>query len=114
MGEVEIKKFIVLLSLINLGDEKFFEIIYMLLVCVKFFDLFVECRGFRNNLFIFFLVGLFLFFEGLFDQFMIDIVKQLLFFDEVNDVLFGKNLEMNSYMILVCVFESVFWMNVIK
>lgn len=41
MGEVEIKKFIVLLSLINLGDEKLLEIIYMFLVRVKFFDLFL-------------------------------------------------------------------------
>jgi EAL and modified HD-GYP domain-containing signal transduction protein len=114
MGEVEIKKFIALLSLTNLGDEKPLEIIHMSLVRAKFFDLLAERRGLRNNPPISFLVGLFSLLEGLLDQSMTDIVKQLPLSDEVNDALLGKNLEMNSYMTLVRAFESALWMNVIK
>ncbi|MEC7134802.1 MAG: HDOD domain-containing protein, partial [Pseudomonadota bacterium] len=114
MGEVEIKKFIALLSLTNLGDTKPLEIIHMSLVRAKFFDLLAERRGLRNNPPISFLVGLFSLLEGLLDQSMTDIVKQLPLSDEVNDALLGKNLEMNSYMTLVRAFESALWMNVIK
>ncbi|CAA0343818.1 diguanylate phosphodiesterase [Alteromonas marina] len=114
MGEVEIKKFIALLSLTNLGDEKPLEIIHMSLVRAKFFDLLAERRGIKNNPPISFLVGLFSLLEGLLDQSMTDIVKQLPLSDEVNDALLGKNLEMNNYMTLVRAFESALWMNVIK
>lgn len=114
MGEVEIKKFIALLSLTNLGDEKPLEIIHMSLVRAKFFDLMAERRGLKNNPPIAFLVGLFSLLEGLLDQSMTDILKQLPLSEEVNDALLGKNGEMNSYMTLVRAFESALWMNVIK
>ena len=114
MGEVEIKKFIALLSLTNLGDEKPLEIIHMSLVRAKFFDLMAERRGLKNNPPIAFLVGLFSLLEGLLDQSMTDILKQLPLSEEVNDALLGKNAEMNSYMTLVRAFESALWMNVIK
>ncbi|GEA09200.1 diguanylate cyclase [Alteromonas sp. KUL42] len=114
MGEVEIKKFIALLSLTNLGDEKPLEIIHMSLVRAKFFDLLAERRGLKNNPPIAFLVGLFSLLEGLLDQSMTDIVKQLPLSDEVNDALLGKNIEMNNYMTLVRSLESALWLNVIK
>ena len=114
MGEVEIKKFIALLSLTNLGDEKPLEIIHMSLVRAKFFDLLAERRGLKNNPPIAFLVGLFSLLEGLLDQSMTDIVNQLPLSDEVNDALLGKNIEMNSYMTLVRALESALWLNVIK
>ena len=114
MGEVEIKKFIALLSLTNLGDEKPLEIIHMSLVRAKFFDLLAEKRGIKNNPPIAFLVGLFSLLEGLLDQSMTDIVNQLPLSDEVNEALLGKNLEINNYMTLVRAFESALWMNVIK
>ena len=114
MGEVEIKKFIALLSLTNLGDEKPLEVIHMSLVRAKFFDLLAERRGVKNNPPISFLVGLFSLLEALLDQSMTNIVKQLPLSDEVNEALLGKNLEMNSYMTLVRAFEGALWMNVIK
>lgn len=114
MGEVEIKKFIALLSLTSLGDEKPLEIIHMSLVRAKFFDLLTERRGLKNNPPIAFLVGLFSLLEGLLDQSMTDIVKQLPLSNEVNDALLGKNIEMNNYMTLVRSLESALWLNVIK
>lgn len=90
MGEVEIKKFIALLSLTSLGDEKPLEIIHMSLVRAKFFDLLCEQRGIKSDPPIAFLVGLFSLLEGLLDQSMPDILKQLPLSDEVNDALLGK------------------------
>lgn len=114
MGEVEIKKFIALLSLTHIADDKPLEIIHMSLVRAKFFDLLAERRGFKNNPPIAFLVGLFSLLEGLLDQSMIDIVKQLPLTDNVNDALLGKNSELNNYSALVRGFESALWMTVIK
>lgn len=114
MGEVEIKKFIALLSLTNIADDKPLEIIHMSLVRAKFFDLLAERRGFKNNPPIAFLVGLFSLLEGLLDQSMTDIVKQLPLSDDVNDALLGKNRELNNYSALVRGFESAIWMTVIK
>ncbi|BFT31668.1 EAL domain-containing protein [Alteromonas sp. D210916BOD_24] len=114
MGEVEIKKFIALLSLTSLGDEKPLEIIHMSLVRAKFFDLLCEQRGIKSDPPIAFLVGLFSLLEALLDQSMPDILKQLPLSDEVNDALLGKNPEMNSYLSLVRAFESALWMTVIK
>lgn len=114
MGEVEIKKFIALLSLTHIADDKPLEIIHMSLVRAKFFDLLAERRGFKNNPPIAFLVGLFSLLEGLLDQSMSDIVKQLPLADDVNNALLGKNAELNNYSALVHGFESAIWMNVIK
>ncbi len=114
MGEVEIKKFIALLSIANLGDDKPLEIIHMSLVRAKFFDLLSQTRKMNTNPPIGFLVGLFSLLDGLLDQSMMDILKQLPLSDDVNDALLGKNIEFNSYMTLVRAFESALWMNVIK
>jgi len=114
MGEVEIKKFIALLSLTNLGDDKPLEIIHMSLVRAKFFDLLSEQRGMQTDPPVGFLVGLFSLLEGLLNQSMQDIVKQLPLSDTVNDALLGKNPEFVNYMTLVRAFESALWMNVVK
>ena len=114
MGEVEIKKFIALLSLTNLGDEKPLEIIHMSLVRAKFFDLLSQQRGLKANPPIGFLVGLFSLLEGLLDQSMSDIVKQLPLSDDLNNALLGKNAEFVQYMTLVKAIESALSMNVIK
>jgi len=114
MGEVEIKKFIALLSLTNLGDEKPLELIHMSLVRAKFFDLLSVRRGLNTNPPIGFLVGLFSLLDALLDQSIDDLLKQLPLSDDVSDALLGKNTEFNSYLSLVRAFESALWMNVIK
>jgi EAL and modified HD-GYP domain-containing signal transduction protein len=114
MGEVEIKKFIALLSLTNLGDEKPLEIIHMSLVRAKFFDLLSQERGLNADPPIGFLVGLFSLLDGLLDQDMSDVLRQLPLTDEVNDALLGRSNEFNHYLTLVRAFESALWMNVIK
>lgn len=114
MGEVEIKKFIALLSLTHLGDEKPLEIIHMSLVRAKFFDLLAQQRRQKTNPPVGFLIGLFSLLDALLDQDMPGILKQLPLVDEVNDALLGKSTEFNHYLMLVRAFESALWLNVIK
>lgn len=114
MGEVEIKKFIALLSLANLSDDKPIELIHMSLVRAKFFDLLAERRKIVNNPPIGFLIGLFSLLDALLDQSMTDILKQLPLIDEVKGALEGQNPEFNSYLSLVKAFESAIWLTVIK
>ncbi|GGW82966.1 EAL and HDOD domain-containing protein [Alteromonas halophila] len=114
MGEVEIKKFIALLSLANLGDDKPLELIHMSLVRAKFFDLLSQARNVSTNPPIGFLVGLFSLLDALLDQTMPDVLKQLPLSDNVSDALLGKTDEFNCYVSLVRSFEGALWMNVIK
>jgi EAL and modified HD-GYP domain-containing signal transduction protein len=114
MGEVEIKKFIALLSLAHLGDEKPLELLHMSLVRAKFFDLLAQERGLHSDPPIGFLIGLFSLLDALLDQEMPDILRQLPLTDEVNDALLCKSAEFNHYMKLVRAFEGALWMNVIR
>lgn len=114
MGEVEIKKFIALLSLANLGDDKPLELIHMSLVRAKFFDLLSQERKLNTDPPVGFLVGLFSLLDALLDQSMPDILKQLPLTDDVNTALLGKSNEFNHYLSLARAFESALWLNVIK
>lgn len=114
MGEVEIKKFIALLSLATLSDEKPLELTHMSLVRAKFFDLLSGRRGVNTNPPVGFLIGLFSLLDALLDQDMPDILHQLPLAEEVNKGLLGISEEFNAYFKLVRAFESGLWLNVIK
>lgn len=114
MGEVEIKKFIALLSLANLGDDKPIELIHMSLVRAKFFDLLSQKRNLKQDPPYGFLVGLFSLLESLLDQSMHDILQQLPLVDEIKSALLGQHEEFTAYLALVKSFESAIWLTVIK
>ncbi|MDC8829956.1 EAL and HDOD domain-containing protein [Alteromonas gilva] len=114
MGEVEIKKFIALLAMAQLGDEKPLELLHMSLVRAKFFDLLAEERGIHSDPPIGFLIGLFSLLDALLDQEMPDILRQLPLTDEINDALLSQSSEFNHYLKLVRAFEGALWMNVIR
>lgn len=114
MGEVEVKKFIALLAMANLSDDKPLELIHMSLVRAKFFDLLAEARGLKNNPPIGFLVGLFSMLDVLLDRDMPFLLEQLPLADSVNDALLARSSEFNLYIGLVRAFESALWLNVIK
>ncbi|MBO1256956.1 EAL domain-containing protein [Alteromonas sp. 5E99-2] len=114
MGEVEIKKFIALLSLANLSDDKAIELIHMSLVRAKFFDLLSQRRKLDQNPPYGFLIGLFSLLESLLDQSMSDVLQQLPLVDKVKKALLGENEEFSSYLSLVKAFESAVWLTVIQ
>ena len=114
MGEVEIKKFIALLALANLSDNKPLELIHLSLVRAKFCDLLGSEKAIGTNPPIAFLVGLFSMLDALLDQKMELLVEKLPLVDEVKEALCGGQNNLSMYLNLVKAFESGNWLKVIR
>ncbi|MEP1869197.1 MAG: EAL domain-containing protein, partial [Paraglaciecola sp.] len=114
MGEVEIKKFIALLALTNLSDDKPIELIHLSLVRAKFCDLVGIEKNIGNNPPTAFLVGLFSLIDALLDQDMKSLLDKLPLIDEVKDALCGSQNDLSLYLLLVKAFESGNWLKVIR
>ncbi|MFT2091778.1 EAL and HDOD domain-containing protein [Paraglaciecola sp. 2405UD69-4] len=114
MGEVEIKKFIALLALTNLSDDKPMELIHLSLVRAKFCDLVGIEKNIGSNPPTAFLVGLFSLIDALLDQDMKSLLDKLPLVDEVKDALCGSQNDLSLYLLLVKAFESGNWLKVIR
>ena len=114
MGEVEIKKFIALLALANLSDNKPLELLHLSLVRAKFCDLLGTEKNIGTNPPIAFLVGLFSMLDALLDQKMDLLVEKLPLVDDVKEALCGVQNELSMYLRLVKAFESGNWLKVIR
>lgn len=114
MGEVEIKKFIALLALANLSDDKPIELIHLSLVRAKFCDLVGIEKNIGNNPPTAFLVGLFSLLDALLDQKMENLIDKIPLVDEVKEALCGGQNDLSVYLMLVKAFESGNWLKVIR
>ncbi|MFA3791516.1 EAL and HDOD domain-containing protein [Aliiglaciecola sp. SL4] len=114
MGEVEIKKFIALLALANLADDKPMELLHMSLVRAKFCDLLAKHRKVGDNPPIGFMTGLFSLLDALLDQDMQELVTKIPIVDEVKFALCGGKNDFYLYILLARAFESATWMKVRK
>lgn len=114
MGEVEIKKFIALLALANLSDDKPLELLHLSLVRAKFCDLVGAEKSIGNNPPTAFLVGLFSMLDALLDQKMESLLEKMPLVDEVKEALLGEQNELFVYLMLVKAFESGSWLKVIR
>jgi EAL and modified HD-GYP domain-containing signal transduction protein len=114
MGEVEIKKFIALLALANLSDNKPIELLHLSLVRAKFCDLVAAQKKIGDNPPTGFLVGLFSLLDALLDQDMKSLINQLPLVDEVKVALCGGQSELSIYLTLARAFESGSWLKVIR
>jgi EAL and modified HD-GYP domain-containing signal transduction protein len=114
MGEVEIKKFIALLALANLSDDKPLELLHLSLVRAKFCDLLGTEKNIGNNPPTAFLVGLFSMLDALLDQQMESLIKKLPLVDEVKEALCGGQNDLSVYLMLVKAFESGNWLKVTR
>lgn len=112
MGQVEVKKFIALLALANLGDNKPVELIHLSLIRAKFCDLIGQAKSLSNNPPMGFLVGLFSLLDALLDQPMEDIVKKLPIDDVIKAALCGNENELKQFLALIRAFESGYWKGV--
>ncbi len=110
MGEVEIKKFIALLALANLSDNKPLELLHLSLVRAKFCDLLGSENSIVTNPPFAFLVGLFSFLDALLDQKMEFLVEKLPLADEVKEALCGGLDDLSMHLTLVKAFESGNWL----
>jgi EAL and modified HD-GYP domain-containing signal transduction protein len=114
MGEVEIKKFIALLALANLSDDKPLELLHLSLVRGRFCDLVGTEKNIGSNPPTAFLVGLFSMLDALLDQDMKALVEKLPLVEEVKEALCGGQNELSVYLMLVRAFESGNWLKVIR
>lgn len=114
MGEVEIKKFIALLALANLADDKPMELLHMSLVRARFCDLMAKERQIGDNPPTGFMVGLFSLLDALLDQEMQNLVMKMPIVDEVKFALCGGKNDFYQYIMLARAFESGTWMKVRK
>lgn len=112
MGEVEIKKFIALLALANLADDKPMELLHMSLVRAKFCDLIARERKVGDNPPTGFMVGLFSMLDALLDQEMKHLVSKMPIVDEVKFALCGGQNDFTLYLLLARAFESATWLKV--
>lgn len=114
MGEVEIKKFIALLALANLSDNKPIELLHLSLVRAKFCDLVAKEKRIGDNPPTGFMVGLFSLLDALLDQDMQELVSKMPIVDEVKFALCGGQNDYALYLLLVRAFESATWLKVKK
>jgi EAL and modified HD-GYP domain-containing signal transduction protein len=114
MGEVEIKKFIALLALANLSDDKPLELLHLSLVRGRFCDLVGTEKNIGSNPPTAFLVGLFSMLDALLDQEMEQLIEKLPLVDEVKEALCGGQNDLSIYLMLVKAFESGNWLKVIR
>ena len=114
MGEVEIKKFIALLALANLSDDKPLELLHLSLVRGRFCDLVGTEKNIGSNPPTAFLVGLFSMLDALLDQKMESLIEKLPLVDEVKEALCGSQNDLSMYLMLVKAFESGNWLKVIR
>lgn len=112
LGEVEIKKFIALLALANLADDKPMELLHLSLVRAKFCDLLAKEKHVGDNPPTGFMVGLFSLLDALLDQKMQDALSQIPVLDEVKFALCGGQNDFYLYLALVRAFESATWLKV--
>jgi EAL and modified HD-GYP domain-containing signal transduction protein len=114
MGEVEIKKFIALLALTNLSDDKPLELIHLSLVRAKFCDLVGIEKNLGSNPPTAFLVGLFSMLDALLDRDMQTLVEKLPLVEDVKLALCGAQNDLSVYLMLAKAFESGNWLKVIR
>lgn len=109
MGQVEVRKFIALLALANLGDNKPVELLHLSLVRAKFCELVGQAKSLNNNLPTGFLLGLFSLLDALLDQPMNSIVQKLPIGENIKVALCGEKSELRLFLSLIRAFEAGHW-----
>jgi len=112
MGEVEIKKFIALLALANLSDDKPSELITLSLVRAKFCELIAIARKDQENPPKGFLVGMFSLLDALLDQKMQHVTEKLPILDDIKQALCGEEGYLLDYLLLAEAFEQANWRSI--
>lgn len=109
MGEVELKKFVALLALANLGDAKPMELLQVSLVRAKFCELLAAHRHDSENPPKGFLVGLFSLIDAMLDRQMANLMANLPLSEDLKAALCGEKNNLLFYLELAKTFETGNW-----
>lgn len=114
LGEVELKKFIALVSLAKIGEDRPFELLHMSLVRAKFCELLSLQRKDNDNPPKGFLVGLFSLLDAMLEQDTRSVVARLPIDKEIKEALLGNDGRLRRYLLTARAFESANWLNLIR
>ena len=114
MGEVEVKKFIALVALANLGNSKTIELLHLSLIRAKFCELVGKARKLSDNPPTGFLLGLFSLLDAILDINMRNVVGKLPLGDQLKGALCGEKNELQSYLSLIKAYEVGFWQGITR
>ncbi len=109
MGALELKKFIALLALANLGDAKPMELLQVSLIRAKFCELLAAARNDPENPPKGFLVGLFSLIDAMLDRNMNNLMENLPLSDDLKAALCGEKNNLLIYLELAKTFETASW-----
>ncbi|MDT0582397.1 MULTISPECIES: HDOD domain-containing protein [Alteromonadaceae] len=109
LGEVEVKKFIALLSLASLNDSKPLELLQVSLVRAKFCELFEEKKNGKDKSMSAFIVGLFSLLDTILDSEMPVILEKLPVSKGIKQALLGEACTFTDYLSTAKAFESGLW-----
>jgi EAL and modified HD-GYP domain-containing signal transduction protein len=112
MGEMELRKFISLIVLANLGDDKPIELIHLSLVRAKFCDSLAQIKAIGDKPPQGFLVGLFSLLDALLDQDMHAVLNKLPLSEPILEALRGEDGALKNYLCMVKALESASWIRV--
>ncbi|WJG09132.1 HDOD domain-containing protein [Aliiglaciecola sp. LCG003] len=112
MGEVEIRKFIALVALANMAENKPPELVHLSLVRAKFCELVGNEKKAANNPPMGFLVGLLSLLDALLDQSMQQLMEKLPLIDDLKNALCGIESQLRDYLSLARAFEYTDWKGV--
>lgn len=114
MGELELKKFISLMSLANMGDSKPSELMVLCLSRAKFCELIARFRREDENPPKGFLTGLFSMMDAVLDDRMESLVERLPLLPEIKTALTQRKGSLGWYLVLVELYEKGDWKKVNK
>lgn len=109
MGEVEIKKFIALVALANMGESKSPELIHLSLVRAKFCELLAKTKNQYDDPPSGFLLGLFSMLDALLDQEMKQLMDKIPLDDELKQALCGIQNQLREFLSLARSCEYGVW-----
>lgn len=112
MGEIEVKKFIALVALANLGESKTIELLYLSLIRAKFCELIGQARKLPGNPPTGFLLGLFSLLDAILDLDMRTLVDKLPLGDGLKNALCGEKTELQHYLDLIKAYENGDWQGI--
>jgi EAL and modified HD-GYP domain-containing signal transduction protein len=114
LGEIEVKKFVALIAVVNLASQSTEELLNMSLVRAKFMELMLEKQQQNTLKMSGFMLGLLSLLDIILEQPMSDILHQIPLSNEINDTLLGEQTGLSPLLPLAKGFESAIWQNVIK
>jgi EAL and modified HD-GYP domain-containing signal transduction protein len=114
LGEIEVKKFVALIAVVNLASQSTEELLSISLVRAKFMELMLEKQQQNSHKMSGFMLGLLSLLDIILEQPMSDILHQIPLSNEINDTLLGKQTDLSPLLPLVKGFESALWQNVIN